>query len=423
MIAFLIAAGALIALGLLILVPVLVQRGGQPADGDAALLADYRARIAELERDHARGAISASALAESRAAIEREMLANLPAGSGRLASGPPRVSAPGTSARNVLLAGIVAVPLVAVGVYSAIGRPDLVVSPPAQRMAESDQRRFAGMEPAERVDALEPWLERHPRAGEGWMLLGHAWRSLARHDAADEAYTRARELLGDDPALLAYHAESLLLANDRRFSPRINRLLERALERNPDQGLALLLMGHSLMMRDRPEEAARLWQRMAEQLPAGSERRAIVDSLIARTRAEGSPDGAATGDGGTTATDTRDGADGRVVARVSLAEDLAGAANGDDVVYVFARSSADGTMPLAVRRTRVANLPAEVVLTDDDSIMAGNTLSAADSVIIGARVARGGSVEPRPGDLEGFSEAVEPGSDTPAEVRIDTRIE
>ncbi len=80
----------------------------------------------------------------------------------------------------------------------------------------------------------------------------------------------------------------------------------------------------------------------------------------------------------------------------------------DTTVFVFARDADGPPVPLAARRLTVADLPALVTLTDADAMMPGRTLSAARVVRIGARVSRSGSVTAAAGDVQGFSEPVEP---------------
>ncbi len=430
---FALIALALSALAVLTLLPALRSVGSTLSHSDQTLLEDYRARLAELERELERGAVDPDMAAESRAAIEREMLANLPP-----AADTPNADAPNANnslARPVLLTATALVPVLAITVYISTGRPDLLTSPPSVRMSEEQQREFAHMQPGERIEALEPWLERRPRAGEGWVLLGHAYRAEGRFDAADAAYAEARDLLGDDASLLAYHAEALLLANDRRFTRRINRLLERALDRDPDHGLALLLMGHSAMARDDTEAAIEYWRRMAGRMPADSEQRQIVEALIARAGGEAPPAGAPleAPTAGTTPVPESEAeaysesapavAEGtQVSVRVALAADLAGDARATDTVFIFARNADHGGPPLAVARTSVGNLPSRIDLDDSHSMVEGNDLSSASRIVVGARVARSGATEPQSGDLEGLSDPVDIGGGAEVNVQIDRRI-
>ena len=78
--------------------------------------------------------------------------------------------------------------------------------------------------------------------------------------------------------------------------------------------------------------------------------------------------------------------------RVSLPGDAR--VNATDTVFILARSAAaDSRMPIAVQRLRGSQLPLTLRL-DDSNSMAGQKLSAADSVVVVVQVSPDG----RPGE-------------------------
>ncbi len=64
-------------------------------------------------------------------------------------------------------------------------------------------------------------------------------------------------------------------------------------------------------------------------------------------------------------------------------------------------------MPLAAVKLTVADLPAEVVLDDSAAMGPQQTLSAANSVELSARISRSGQPQAEPGDLYGLIGPVE----------------
>lgn len=107
---------------------------------------------------------------------------------------------------------------------------------------------------------------------------------------------------------------------------------------------------------------------------------------------------------------------------VELGEGVGGL-DPDETVFVFAREEGGPPMPLAVRRLTVADLPALVTLSDQDAMMPGRTLSTVKAVRIGARVSRSGNVAPAPGDVQGFSDVVDPATrQRVVSVVIDQRV-
>lgn len=408
MIAFWILAALLLTLAVAALLPALLRRRPAVTDADdEASLAVYRERLAELEREHARGNLSDDELAEARADLERELLADLP-------SGRARVSGAGPAPRVTAAALSLVVPAAALLLYAATGAPGLLGTRVAGQMGPEEVERYRAMAPQRRVGALEPFVAEHPRSPRAWSLLAGAYRELERYGDAVTAYARAREAGADGEAwLVARQAEAQLLANDRRFDDRVRRLVDAALERDPRNPLALMLAGHAALAGGDRQRAATYWQRLAETMPPDDERRALVEDLIARVQGSARPEtrAPAAGDAG-------------VTVRVRLADALRDGAGPQDAVFVFARraGTADGP-PLAVARTTVAALPAEITLTDADAMRPQARLSQAGEVVVTARVSRGGDATPQRGDLEGRSGRIAVDGGAPVDVVIDRRIE
>lgn len=85
-----------------------------------------------------------------------------------------------------------------------------------------------------------------------------------------------------------------------------------------------------------------------------------------------------------------------VAVRVTIGANVAA----NTPVFVIARAVAGTGPPLAVRRLRVADLPARVVLTDADAMLPGQRLAAGEDVEVLARASLGGAPSARSGDIE-----------------------
>ena len=98
--------------------------------------------------------------------------------------------------------------------------------------------------------------------------------------------------------------------------------------------------------------------------------------------------------------------------RVSIADARLAELDGSETVFIVARAAAGSPVPLAVLRTTAAELPYEFRMTDADSMMAGNDLSSAGSVIVTAKLsAEGDALKTLPGfnvASESFSTAEPP---------------
>jgi cytochrome c-type biogenesis protein CcmH len=67
-------------------------------------------------------------------------------------------------------------------------------------------------------------------------------------------------------------------------------------------------------------------------------------------------------------------------------------------------------MPLAVVRARASELPREFRLDDSMAMTPAARLSTAKDVIVQARISKNGSATPSPGDLQGTSGVIAPGT-------------
>lgn len=420
MILFGVVAAVMIALAVAALLPVLLrQRVRARSRADEDLRAVYRERLAALEGEHGRGNLSAEGLQEARDELEREVLQDADRAH---PADTPTAAHPARALAVVLVLGV---PVVGLVLYGVTGRPELIAGQGGDRLPPEAAERYGQMAPQQRIAELEDYVERHPEAPRAWRLLGDAYRAREQFGDAYSAFQRARAAGGgDDATLIARQAEALLLANGRRFTTGVRRLIDEALEVAPHNTLALLLAGHAARAEGRTQAALEHWRTLADTLPEGGRSRQAVEQLIARTRGE-SGAGAAAEPGATTGGGTAADADGaRVTVRVRLAEALAGQAPAGAPVFVFARAAGnDGGPPLAVARTSVDTLPAKIALTDGNAMMEGQSLSRAERVVVTARVSASGGVRPQPGDLEGRSEPVAVGADARTEITIDRRIE
>ena len=100
-----------------------------------------------------------------------------------------------------------------------------------------------------------------------------------------------------------------------------------------------------------------------------------------------------------TATETP--VDAVISANVALSSDAVAAIQTDAFVFVIARDPAQPAPPIAVTRKRVSDLPALVVLTDAESMVAGRDLSAFSEIELLARVSLSGGPAAASGDWFG----------------------
>jgi cytochrome c-type biogenesis protein CcmH len=172
---------------------------------DASDLAFYRAQLAEIERDLARGLIDEPGAITARAEAARRLLA---------ASETTPVAAPPTAAawrRNlVLAASVLLMPGLALGLYSQLGSPGLRDLPLEGRLnTPPDQQDLAAA-----VARVEAHLASHPDDGRGYEILGPVYMHTERYDDAVQAYASALRLLGETAQRRTAYGEALVYAAD-----------------------------------------------------------------------------------------------------------------------------------------------------------------------------------------------------------------
>ena len=106
---------------------------------------------------------------------------------------------------------------------------------------------------------------------------------------------------------------------------------------------------------------------------------------------------------------------------ISLSPKLANKVAPTDVVYILARATQGPRMPIAVFRKQVKDLPYKFVLDDSMAMRPQVKISDFDQVKVAARVSKSGGAISRPGDFEGVSTAIKPGT-SGVDIVIDTQV-
>ena len=181
-----------LAVGLLVL--PLLARQHRPRSREAYNLAVYRDQLAEIDRDLARGLLSAEQAEAARAEIGRRILALDDGGN----------AARGRS-REPLAAAVVAIlamPVAALLIYAAIGSPGL----PDQPFAERAERRggnaaddAATMSMQEALAKLRAHLKAKPDDLTGWLLLARSEVGLGRYQRGRRGLWPRRRAVVESP--------------------------------------------------------------------------------------------------------------------------------------------------------------------------------------------------------------------------------
>ncbi|MCE3264550.1 MAG: hypothetical protein K0R43_3629 [Pseudoduganella sp.] len=320
------------------------------------------------------------------ACVVPPLLRRRAAGMGNAAATPqPRLA--------LLLA--VCLPAAAAALYFQVGRPDVLTMPPALLQAAATPSDHGPSEqdiPA-MVERLAERLRSEPENIDGWHMLARSYSAMNRYADAAQAYAHLAKLLPQDAGVLADYADALATAREGKLAGEPERLVERALAIDPQQPKALALAGSAAFAKGDYARAEQRWSAVLAQLDGDSDFARSTQAGIAEARArQGAPAPAPA-----------------LAGTIRLAPGTPAPAPGQ-VLFVYARAADGAPMPLAAVRRNAGALPRSFALDDSHGLTPGTRLADVPKLIVGARISASGSATAQPGDLEGETGPVVPGS-------------
>jgi cytochrome c-type biogenesis protein CcmH len=323
---------------------------------------------------------------------------------------------PAPRAAPLAFALAVAVGLGAVGLYAKLNNfPwDNPVAAAAVPAGHGEMGASGSMD--EVTASLEARLARDPNDLEGWRMLGRTYLVGGNAAKAAASYEKANALAPQkDVELQLDLAEALVLTDDPAVQPRAKAIIEDALLGDADNQKALWYQGVIAVRAGDNETAKKNWTKLLEGNPPAEIRDVIVAQLkelgadvpAAASAGAAGPAMAAAGTG--MGAGPMSGGMGEGVApagrtiRISVKVDpsLAGKLKPGTTLFVAAREPGIPGPPIAATRISTDDLPAVVVLSDANTMIAGRDLSSVNDVEIVARVAYGGTAVTASGDLIG----------------------
>ena len=288
---------------------------------------------------------------------------------------------------------VVAVPVMSVSLYLKLGEYRVIENP---KLVEARQRtteaNVENMSMEAMIERVKQRLRDNPEDAQGWFILGRTLLSMQQIDEAITAFQRTLDLVGDEPGVLFTLADALAVKNNGSMAGEPEILVSRGLGISPMDPTGLWLAGLAAEQSKQYKLAYANWSKMlpliAEDLESSKEVKRLLGILEKRDPSIdpiSSPEIAV--------------ASASISLSVDLDASLLGKTTPEDIVFVYAKAMQGPPMPLAVKRLRVADLPARVSLSDNDAMIASMKLSSFDQVIIGARVSKSGNPVGQPGDL------------------------
>ncbi len=252
--------------------PLLAFRPEPEISDDLRDMGIYRAQLAEVENDIARGLLTETEAAETRTEIKRRMLAAAETQENNAA--PPARKA--SKRARKISAGLIIVllPLLAVFIYAMLGAPGLPDEPYAARMQNP---RFLLATAAERLDEKlqkDPTPQEYKHFGDLLYLL---------QDYADSAAAYRKAIASGDtaPALWSQMAETVVLANGGDVVPQAQEDFYQALRRDRKEPRALFYLGLAAAQNGNFKTAVAVWKKLQNETPVGAPWALMLENRIA----------------------------------------------------------------------------------------------------------------------------------------------
>ncbi|NNJ74503.1 MAG: c-type cytochrome biogenesis protein CcmI [Anderseniella sp.] len=257
----------------LVLMALLSPLRSRAQSGDAKRasfdLAVYRDQLSELERDQKAGLIPDTEADAARNEVSRRILA-----------AQAELASEAKAARPVpawlTIATGVAVPLIALGGYLQIGRPDL----PAQPLQARIDGAVANQDMAAMVRQVEQHLEQKPNDARGWMVLAPAYKRIGRYNDAANAYKKALAISGPDADMMTDMGESLVLANNGLVSNEAQEVFEAVQQAAPKHMKARFYVALAQQQEGKTSDAIAGWTAMLAESAPDAPWRAAVEQQI-----------------------------------------------------------------------------------------------------------------------------------------------
>lgn len=295
----------------------------------------------------------------------------------------------------------VLVPVFSFLLYAQLGNYQVIENPALAQPRTAPQQNPAHANNSSDAPSIEEMIERvkqrlrdQPDDIRGWFILGRTYMSMRQYQEAVTALQRAYELDQSQPPIMLALADALAMTHDGTMGEQAENLVKKALQLAPNDPTALWLGGLAAEQNGRFREAYDHWTKLLPLLTDDPDSTQEVKILLAELRNK-QPDLPAVDGQAEDIASTTSG----LKVSVTLDPRWNAEVEAGQLLYIYAKAEQGPPMPLAAKRLRVSDLPAEVILSDSDAMMANMSISAFDRVVVGARISKTGNPIAQPGDL------------------------
>ena len=308
----------------------------------------------------------------------------------------------------VPVVSVVLIPVVSVVLYQQWGASRDLALPAmmqAVREAPDEEAQRAAIEAITNV--LQERFERMPDDLQSAYLLGIYYLQVERNAEAASVFERMSQDMPDSPDLatvIGQWAQAEYLMAEAQINDKVQGLLDRALQLNPNESSALTILAFDALGKQDLVSAVGYFRRQLAAADANSQQAQVLRQRIAAIEAYIPED----------QRDIQEPA--ASVAKITLVIDLDPQFKDQldqfQSMFVYVRSTAM-PMPILAQNLPVSEFPLTLEL-DDSMSMAGMTLNSAPELLAGARLSRQGVANRQVGDIQAesapfkLSEQIEP---------------
>jgi len=382
MISFLIPAFLLLVLVLVLLLrPFIFPPKIEATSRRQMNAAIYREELEKLEAECMAGSINSADYEIAHAEMRQRLFQDTNEEDDRSVMGASKITVIGLCLFIAVLSA---------GFYFALGD--------ATRIAQTKTQQPMTQEGVEKMVAqFAAKMEQDPTNLQGWVMLARSYRILGRNEEAAKAYERAGNFIDSDPQSLADYADVLASNANGSFVGKPLQLINQALKLDPNNLMALWLSGTASYTTGNYKAAVQTWEKLAQQIPPGTEDARSIEASIADARAKGGLS--------SKASISMKGISGKI----EISADLKSKVKSGDIVMVIARKPGE-RMPVAVLRTALSDFPMNFSLTDALAMNPSALLSQLSEASVEVRISKTGMAKPEAGDLISTPQTVKVGA-------------
>ncbi|OGT15419.1 MAG: c-type cytochrome biogenesis protein CcmI [Gallionellales bacterium RIFCSPHIGHO2_02_FULL_57_16] len=365
---------------------------------DTANLEILRDQSAELEADLLNGLLTQDGYEQGKRELQARLLEEVKT------TGQPPVKLQHNPAKVLAMVLAVLLPLFSVLLYLKIGSANSILV----------AGNSGNLSPEAALHELERKVERQPDDPNNLVMLARSYSELQRFPDAVRAYGQLLKLVPEEAQVWAEYADVYAMINNKSLLGEPEKFISKALELDGNNSMALDLSGAAAMQHGDYVTAITQWQKMMSMLPPNSQyAQTIRDSVqqargmlaqqkggkdkLAKLPADKAPEKATAGPA-------------PISGKVALSPALAGKVAPEDVMYIFARDTQGQKTLRAVLRKQVKDLPLNFTLDDTMAMQPQAKLSGSDRVTVVARISKTGNPAAQPGDMQGSTGVIKPGT-------------